>query len=261
MISVVCVYNNKQIYTDFLLKSLKSQTSEFELIGIDNTSNEFKSAAEALNYGGKKARNKYIMFAHQDISFLANNWLEETERLLDSINNLGIAGVAGMSESGTSNLERGRNTITHGVPSEVWTWSNKIQSPEPIQTLDECLVIIPKSTFEILKFDEETCNGWHLYAVDYCLSIKELDLEAFVLPMEIYHMGGGTIKPKKYSKLIGPLPDEYYNILDRIIKKHKSKYKKIFTTCGDWSTSYPAIFQRNYYIQGFIAHLEKIFKR
>jgi len=33
---------------------LKDQTVKFELIGINNTSDEFKSAAEALNYGGKK---------------------------------------------------------------------------------------------------------------------------------------------------------------------------------------------------------------
>ena len=121
MISVVCVYNNKKIFNNFLLKSLNNQTADFELIGIDNTSNKFKSAAEALNYGGKKATNKYIMFAHQDVSVLQKTWLKDIEKLLDSISNLGIAGVAGMSESGSSNPERGRNKITHGMPSEVWS--------------------------------------------------------------------------------------------------------------------------------------------
>lgn len=260
MISVVCVYNNEKIFNDFLLKSLNNQTAGFELIGIDNTSNKFKSAAAALNYGGKKARNKYIMFVHQDISFVPKSWLEDTERFLDSINNLGIAGVAGMSEFGSSNPERGRNIITHGKPSEVWSWGNQIQKPEPVQTLDECLVIVPKSTFDVLEFDEKTCNGWHLYIVDYCLSAKEEGFGVYALPMELYHLSSGASKKKFQSLLIGPLPDEYYDTLNGLIKKHRDKFKRIYTTCGDYRTSYPAGFQRSFFMQKFIACLDKLFK-
>jgi GT2 family glycosyltransferase len=257
MISVVCVYNNEKIFNDFLLKSLNNQTAKFELIGIDNTTNEFKSAAEALNHGGKKASNKYIMFAHQDVSFLSESWLEDTERFLDSIGNLGIAGVAGMSESGNSNPERGRNIITHGKLSEVWPWGNQIQKPEPVQTLDECLVIVPKSTFNVLEFDEKTCNGWHLYAVDYCLSAKERGFGVYVLPMELYHLSS-AVSNKKFQSLVGPLPDDYYYTLNQLIKKHRNGFKRIYTTCGDWSTSYPAVLQRSYYTQRLILYLERL---
>lgn len=256
MISVVCVYNNEKTFSNFLLKSLNNQTADFELIGIDNTSNKFKSAAEALNYGGKKATNKYIMFAHQDVNFLQKTWLKDIEKLLDSINNLGIAGVAGMSESGSSNPERGRNVITHGTPPEVWSWSNRIQKPEQVQTLDECLVIVPKSTFDVLEFDEKTCNGWHLYAVDYCLSAKERGFGVYVLPMDLHHLSSAVSK-KRFQSWVGPLPDEYYVTLDCLIKKHRDKFKRIYTTCGDWSTSYPSIIQRSDRIQRLIARLEK----
>lgn len=257
MISVVCIYNNEKIFNDFLLKSLNCQTSNFELIGIDNTSNKFKSAAEALNYGGRKAKNKYIMFAHQDIRFLSDSWLEDTERFLKSITNLGIAGVAGMSESGNSNHERGRNIITHGDPSEIWSWGNRIQNPEIVQTLDECLVIVPTSIFSVLEFDEETCNGWHLYAVDYCLTAKEMGFGVYALPMEIYHLSKG-VKKKKLQSITGPFPNDYYVTLDKLIKKHRAKFKRIYTTCGDWSTLFPAVFQRNYRMQRFIDCLEKL---
>lgn len=259
MISIVCIYNNKKIFDEFLLKSLKNQTAEFELIGIDNTLNEFKSAAAALNFGGKKVRSKYIMFVHQDVSFLPETWLKDIEGLLDSISNLGIAGVAGMSESGNSNPERGRNIIIHGMPSKIWPWGNRIQKPEPVQTLDECLIIVPKSIFDILKFDEKTCDGWHLYAVDYCLSAKERGFGVYALPMEIYHLSNAITK-RRFEALRGPLPDEYYEILGKLIKKHSRSYKRIYTTCGDWSTSYPANFQRSYYMQRLILYLDKIFK-
>lgn len=260
MISVVCVYNNEEIFRDYLLKSLKNQNVEFELIGIDNTSNEFKSAAAALNYGGKKARNKYIMFAHQDVSFLPNSWLEDAERFLDSISDLGIAGVAGMSEIGSTNPERGRNIIKHGEPPEVWPWGNRIQNPEPVQTLDECLVIVPKSTFDVLQFDEKTCEGWHLYAVDYCLSAKERGFGVYVLPMEIYHLSTGAANLKKFKWISGQLPDDYYKILKKVLEKHANTSKVIYTTCGDWNTAYPVVLQRCSFLTRVFTHLHNLLK-
>lgn len=79
MISIVCVYNDEKILNDFLLKSLKAQTVEYELIKIDNTQNRFKSAAEALNYGGKKAKGEYIMLVHQDVDLSSDTWLKNEE--------------------------------------------------------------------------------------------------------------------------------------------------------------------------------------
>ena len=69
MFSIICVYNNKKILDEMLLRSLSTQTKEFELILLDNYQNKFKSATEALNFGGKLAKNDYLMFVHQDIDF------------------------------------------------------------------------------------------------------------------------------------------------------------------------------------------------
>ena len=83
MISVICAYNNKEILDNYLLKSLKDQTKDYELILIDNTKNKFKSAAEALNYGGNNAKEKYLMFIHQDINLCSNKFLEELQVMLN----------------------------------------------------------------------------------------------------------------------------------------------------------------------------------
>ena len=92
MISIICVYNNKEILENYLLKNLSTQSVEYELILIDNTNGKFKSAAEALNYGGKKANGNYLMFVHQDVDLCSNNTLDYIENILESISNLGIAG-------------------------------------------------------------------------------------------------------------------------------------------------------------------------
>lgn len=112
MISIVVVYNNEKTLNRILLESLKDQKAEHELILIDNTQKKYKSAAEALNFGGKKAKGKYIMFTHQDIELEDNSWLENVEALLNKLNHLGIAGVAGMSEEGRNFEERKRGYLS-----------------------------------------------------------------------------------------------------------------------------------------------------
>jgi hypothetical protein len=61
MISIVVVYNNERTLNKTLLKSLKKQTAKFEVIALDNTKRKFRSASEALNYGGRQANGEYIM--------------------------------------------------------------------------------------------------------------------------------------------------------------------------------------------------------
>ncbi len=234
MISIVCVYNDEAVLKRFLLKSLQNQTAKYELILVDNTRSRFSSAAQALNHGGRTARSKYIMFVHQDIDLISDRWLEDAERWLDTIPNLGIAGVAGMSEFGCTNKERGRNIINHGNPEQVWSWGNPISMPEVVQTLDECLVTIPKKIFEAHGFDENTCDGWDLYAVDYCLSIKRTGCLAYAIPMFVYH---GSM---------GHLTERYFSVLSKLLKKHKKYFKLIITTTGSWSTFYPVNVQRKY---------------
>ena len=238
MISVICVYNDDWILQNLLLKSLSEQKAGFELITIDNRENRFASAAEALNYGGRKATGDYLLFVHQDVDLCSDSWLDSTENVLDAIPNLGVAGVAGLSENGAKLAERERNEIKHGAEAAIW--GNPIREPELVQTLDECLVIIPKSVFDAIQFDEAVCRHWHLYAADYCLSIRTKGFDVYVIPQLIYHGYGirSAIRPYVNSS------DEYFDTLTRLVKKHKNKYKWIHTSCGSWSTQYPLVLQR-----------------
>jgi len=223
MISVVVVYNNERALNEILLKSIKNQTAKFELIPVDNTKGEFKSAAEALNWGGKQANGKYIMFVHQDVDLGSDSWLEDVERILDTIPNCGIAGVAGMNEKGKNNTERGRGYVVSS--GKVWDWSNAVQKPEEVQTLDELLLIVPKSVFNKLKFDKKTFDGWHCYGADYCLCVRQMGLKVYVVPMFVYHRAIG-------SNPAGLLLLKYQK---RLYNKHKKVYKHIYTTMGEIS--------------------------
>lgn len=245
MISVICVYNSKEIAEKCLLKSLKNQTVEFEFIAIDNRKDEYKSVAAALNDGGKKAKGKYIMFVHQDVDLCSDTWLEESERILNSLSSLGIAGAAGVvKKRGIARDEIILSNSTHGTPPNDIGFC-RIQQPEKVETLDESLIVIPKSVFEKLTFDEKVCDTYHLFGVDYSLTVKELGLHAYVLPLGIYHQSEGFTKtPLQMIVSLGVFPEAYYQTLGKLIAKHRNKYKMIYTTCGSWSTSCPMILQR-----------------
>jgi len=219
MLSIVVVYDDERALSEILLKSLSNQTTRFELITIDNTEGQFKSAAEALNYGGRQANGKYIMFVHQDVELDSDLWLEKVERILDSIPELGAAGVAGMSEKGKTKKEMGRGCFSDCGE----TWGNPIQKPEDVQTLDECLLIVPKLMFSKTQFDEETFDGWHCYGVDYCLRVKHMGLRTCVLPAFIYHrsLKLNVKNLHKYQK--------------RVYSKHGKNHKTIHTMDGEIS--------------------------
>lgn len=221
MISVICVYNDKKILEEYLLKSLNTQSEEHELILVDNIQGDYNSAPEALNYGAGKANGDYLMFVHQDVDLKSDRLLEDVENMMSTLDNCGIAGVAGVP----INESKLKSNIENGVPPQ--RPGEEIEFPLPVQTLDECLVIIPQNVFSKFKFHEKL-RGWHLYAVDYCLNIQKHGLNAYVLPVNIYHRSYMVHYPK-----------EYYQLLKIIFDKYKDDYKKIYTSCGIWNTSYP----------------------
>lgn len=216
MISVVVVYNNVGMLERILLPSLKQQTVEYEFIPVDNTDGLFKSAAEALNFGGSVARGKYILFVHQDIELGSKTWLADVEKMLDALPDLGMAGSVGMSIEGNTWLDGGRGYIMNlgevlGKPSSVSTVVN---------TLDECVLIVPRKVFEVLRFDDKYFTGWHCYGCDYCLSVQEIGLQVYVIPAFVYH------------RSIAANSKDLLKYQTRLYLKHRKLFPKISTTTG-----------------------------
>lgn len=243
MISVIIVYNDVSIQESLTVRSLRNQTKKYELILIENIGNKnFNSAATALNAGAKESTGDYLMFVHQDVDLMDDRFLDKAEELLSSVENLGVAGVAGMSVNGLNNFDRQRNQIFQGIPKRLW--GNAIESLERVQTLDECLLIIPRKVFEIIQFDEIASNNWHLYGVDYCLMVARQGLAVYVLPLPIYHQSAGDSAKVKPSFFRGSLSSDYFTSFETVRKKHRDHFECIYTTCAIYSTKYPVFIQR-----------------
>ena len=109
-ISIVCVYNNIRILQEVLSYSLKSQTfRDFELISIDNTQNDYQSAAEALNYGVTIASGDFIIFVHQDIMFYSTDAISTLWRSVNELDALDSPVILGSAGAVISKTRIGRN--------------------------------------------------------------------------------------------------------------------------------------------------------
>jgi len=230
MISVITVYNNKKIFGDCLAKSLQKQTAKHELIGLDNTMGNFSSAACALNFGARQAlaESRYFLFAHQDIELLSPAFLEDVERQLSGLHDLGVAGVAGNS----SQANRILSNITHGMSGR--SAGTAIQKPVQVMTVDECCAIVPRQVFEKFMFDETVCDSWHTYVVELCLRIRAAGLNVYVIPAALHHASLGTLNRS------------YFKTLKKVLRAHRKTFPLVYTTCGRWSARAPLFLQRGW---------------
>ncbi len=232
MISVVCAYNDDDVLKRILLKSLEKQTQKYEIILLDNRNSTYDSAAEALNYGGAQANGDYIAFVHQDM-WLGSDALKDIEKIMESIADAGVAGGAGRSGKTGKGTHIYSLEVFGGIHKSV---TDRVEKPEEAETLDECLLIVPRTVFHKLKFDQKVFDGWDCYGTDYSLSVRELNLKPYVIPISSCHYCGRsgihTFELKgllKYQK--------------RLFRKHRDRYRKIYTWMGDLSRLNLFLFQ------------------
>jgi hypothetical protein len=217
-ISVICAYNNREKMDQYLLSGLNRQDSPFEFFAIDNTEARYASAAGILNETARKARHEYLMFVHQDVALLSDTWLTDVRSAMRDLENLGAAGVAGIGRRGVA------ASVLHGTPPSRIV-RRKLRRPVPVQTLDGCLMIVPREVFQKIAFDEKAVSGWYLYTASYCLDLIRAGYLIYVLPCPIYHESVGPSDPNVYEQARQDL-----------IRRHRDHIEVIYTTMGTWET-------------------------
>ena len=242
MISVICVFNDKQILDSCLLMSLESQTASHEVILLDNQKGRYASAAQALNEGAKKAQGDLLVFCHQDMKFLRPDALDTIAGFISLLGDRCVVGPAGKS----SIPPYGTYTnMHHGVLNDRPAGAYPIQSYQEVDTLDECLVAMSREVFDDLQFDEVVCNGWHLYVVDYCLGVhSQLQSKVYAVDIPVYHYSDGN-----------SMNSFYFRILRNLGGKYAETYAKVYTTMGDYSFSCIAYDQCKYIVKGVLRWL------
>ncbi len=170
------------------------------------------SAAKAYNDAISRSSSDLIVFAHQDV-ILPEPWLSDLDRALNCLElqdpRWGVLGCFGMSSEGQGLgfvYSSGRGVV--GAPFE---------NPLPVQTLDEILLIVRKSSG--LRFDDQLPH-FHLYGADICLRAAEMGMKSYAISAFCIH--------NTEQKLI--LPKEFYECYRRLRRRWKC-HVPIYTTC------------------------------
>ncbi len=218
-ISLITVYNNKKILDEMLASAKKQKNVDIDYVMIDNRDKAFSSASAALNYGVSKAQGDVFVFLHQDIEFLDDTALEQIyDFAID--NKSVIFGAAGVKRRHKKSDDI--VILTSIFAGEEKNKNNTLETATDCFTLDECLIACYRDVMKKVSFDENVCDGWHLYGADLCLQAGlNSDLDVMVIPMNyVWHKSNGNAD-KSYRKT-----------QDELAKKYKGKYRIINTTNG-----------------------------
>lgn len=179
MISII-VSSYKEEYFSNFKNSLKSTIGvPYELIKIENQ-NKF-SLSEAYNIGGEKAQFEILLFVHEDVIFISENWGQSLLKLFEENQKLGIVGVAGSLKksslptgwgTGTSEFDRINLIQVTDNKGKTHTTRKANESAEHIKVLDGVFIATPKIIWKKFKFDESV-SGFHVYDIDFSLRVTQ----------------------------------------------------------------------------------------
>jgi hypothetical protein len=208
-ITFAVAINDREVFkNNFLASPILRESSNHEVLAQEG----FSSAARAYNDAIDKSSNDLIVFVHQDI-FLPEAWLRQLTLALDWLQSAdprwGVLGPYGKTVDGRGwghVYSSGRGIIGETLPR-----------PVPIQTLDEIVLILRKSSG--LRFDEHLPH-FHLYGADICLAAAAKGMRSYAVSAYCIH--------NTQQNLV--LPKEFYECY-RELKRIWMDHLPIQTTC------------------------------
>lgn len=208
-ITFVVAVNNRQVFEDnFLASPCLRGTHNHEIIVQEG----FGSAAKAFNYALDRVSNELVVFCHQDV-YLPEGWLGDLRRALDYLAihdpKWGVLGCSGI----TVDHEHWRYLYSSGLGVS----GTALEHPMPVQTLDEIVLILRKSSG--LRFDDRLPH-FHLYGTDICLRASKSGMQSYAISAFCIHNTQQTLV----------LPPEFYECCAHI-RRVWSDCLPIQTTC------------------------------
>jgi len=178
MISIIICARNNDI-TPILRENIGQTIGiEYEIIVIDNSYNQY-NIFQAYNIGVQQSRFPYLLFMHDDIFYHTDNWGEKVLAYFknDKVGAVGIAGTPYIPFNPGSWWSAGIGYLyilqseDDKSPPVLQERFNNYSSTREAVALDGVWFCIRKKLFDVIRFDEDTYNGFHLYDVDISLQV------------------------------------------------------------------------------------------
>jgi hypothetical protein len=199
MISIIVCSRSLSLFKVFELSLASSIGVIYELIRIDNESNQY-SICEAYNQGVRRSKYEHLCFCHEDIVFNTTDWGVKVlaHLLYPSVGLIGVAGSDTFSSVPSSwwiqssynriaiNIKQGLLSVTEEF--KIYAYRNSIDLSKStytvcknvsetkktkVVTLDGLWFSARKEVFKNCEFDETLLTGFHGYDTDISLSVNQ----------------------------------------------------------------------------------------
>ena len=182
-ISVVCVYNDPAVRVACLDRSLESYLTtgnshpDIEYIPVDNVNGTYRTAGAALNYGASVAKNRILVFVHQDV------FIHSVEAVIEAAGEMerrgfGVLGAVGVRRAGR---------VVGSVRDRTVLLGDPVTEPADVDSVDELLFMVPRQLVMREPLTECPDMAWHAYAVEYGLRVRRLGLRVGVADIPVTH--------------------------------------------------------------------------
>jgi hypothetical protein len=202
MISVIICSVNPQLLSQVSNNIEGSIGTPYELIATDNRGSA-KGICQVYNEAATKARYDILCFIHEDIIIKTNDWGKKLIELFKDPK-LGLVGVAGSGYRPITPTKWGGigGRTTHKNIIQTFKNSDKPDHHYYINPKDEILsdvtcvdgvwLTTTKNVASEIKFDEDTFKGFHLYDMDFCMSVIQKYKVAVTYEILIHHLSDGS---------------------------------------------------------------------
>jgi len=220
MLSIIVCSRNKVLDTDFTVNISNTVGVEYELICIDNSTNQH-SIYSAYNEGIRLSKFPFLCLVHEDVKFHQVNW---GVKIIDhlSIPNVGIIGVAGGDvalriPSLATTLNHSQNLIQSDKsgkkPVEFVKYpTNYNFTRRSVVLLDGVFLCMNRTFFDSIKFDE-TLTGFHGYDYDICIQSILSGYQNYVIyDISIEHFSRG-VQDANYFRTLAIVFEKWRNQL------------------------------------------------
>lgn len=181
MLSIIICSNKphlKEVIDENIRKTIGSV---YELIWIDNTNSQY-SLAKAYNTGASVAKFDFLVFLHDDVRFVTNNWGNVIVELLKD-NRIGLVGISGSTVLSKYPSTWSMVPISYYRVCAVQHWRNGSSTHFQVKDNDTAIIsnvvvvdgvflATTKMIWKNFYFDDALFDGFHFYDLDFSLRVS-----------------------------------------------------------------------------------------
>jgi hypothetical protein len=243
MISVIICSVNPELLSQLSNNIKNTIGTPYELIATDNRGSA-KGICQVYNEAVTKAQYDILCFIHEDIIIKTNDWGKKLIELFKDPQ-LGLVGVAGSSYrpltpakwggfGGKTTYENFIQSFKNGDKPNHHYYSNpKNETLSDVTCVDGVWLTTTKKIASEIKFDQDTFKGFHLYDMDFCMSIIQKYRVAVTYEILINHLSDGSYgnswmddNLKFFTKWNAHLPIDVEGLSrEEIIRGEKASFK------------------------------------